>query len=338
MQKIENYEDIIGQSAAVNEILHWLKKHEKPIIIYGGTGSGKTLIPRIIAKKENLQLIELNPNDVDLLNKVKSVSKEGSLFGKKLIVLDEIEGFNGIDSVFNELKESNHPTILIADDAYNKKLRNIRNECLLIKLRKIPSNIIEKYLIRLCKENNLKIDFNTIKEIAKNSNGDLRSAIIDIEHNLGVRERQKSIFETLDTIFHSKNVNDAINAIRDCDKDLDEIMLWVEENISEEYKDPKQISEAFDLLSKADLFRKKILKNQNFRFKKYSQDMIASITLIKSNNKFTRYKPPEFFRKRKTNEEMENIEKLSRFLHCSKRGVANQIRYIEIFSKELKLK
>jgi hypothetical protein len=56
------------------------------------------------------------------------------------------------------------------------------------------------------------------------------------------------------------------------------------------------IAAAFNALSKADIFRSKVMKNQNYRFNKYMKEMMASISLIENpQRKFVMYRPPQRF-------------------------------------------
>jgi hypothetical protein len=112
----------------------------------------------------------------------------------------------------------------------------------------------------------------------------------------------------------------------------------VEQNIPLEFKDSREVAQAFDLLSKADLFRSKIIANQNYRFKKYMKDLIAGVTLVGKNKRFIMYKPPDRLillgrakALRNKDSEYENLENV---LHCSKRKIREQMPYLNIILKK----
>ncbi|UCC91938.1 MAG: hypothetical protein JSV39_01590, partial [Candidatus Aenigmatarchaeota archaeon] len=153
----------------------------------------------------------------------------------------------------------------------------------------------------------------------------------------GFRERETNIFSILPTIFRSKNINAAKKAIRDCDKDPDEIFWWVENNIQQEFTDPDSLANAFDTLSKADVFRQRVLEQQNWRFKLYMIDTLAGISLAGETSKsFTPYKPPQRFlmlsRLKRKGAEMSGVfEKLVPYTHSSVKVVKNvYIPYLKI--------
>jgi replication factor C large subunit len=324
----------------------WLKnwKPGKALLIYGPTGTGKTLITRLIAKERSMSLFELNASDERNASSIKEkllpASKEGSLLNKRLIVMDEVDSFGqsdrgGIAELAKIIKGSANPIILIADDAYNDKLRSLRGYCELIRIRKIPKNSIEKKLMEIAARENLKVDIETIKRIAENANGDIRSAINDLAFsNVIYRDVEKNIFEVLNSVFRAGNLRKAIHAIDSSDKDLDELFWWIEQNIPLEYTDPELIAKALDILSKADIFRSKIIKNQNYRFNKYMKDLMASLSLIENlQRKFILYRPPgRFITLGSTKVSRKDAEEFykSLGLKCSMKKIKEQSPFLKI--------
>jgi len=321
------------------------------LLLYGPTGIGKTLIASVIANEKNMRLLEINASDKRTSSSIKEIlepaTKDGSLSKRRLILIDEIDGLSSVDrgavsEIKRIIKESKFPIILIANNAYDPKLKILRNYCELLKVKRIPVNLIERKLIEICKKEKLKIDNATIREIAINSNGDIRSAINDLEiSSSGYREREKNIFDVLRTIFKGKDLKTVLRSIDRCDKDIDEIIWWVEQNMCTEFKNPEEIAKAFEILSKADLFRSKIIISQNYRFKRYMKNLIAGIFLVKKKPyyRFNLYKPPDRLmilgRTKMIRHKRDEIYKnLGNFLHCSKRKVKEQLPHLEIILKE----
>jgi replication factor C large subunit len=126
-------------------------------------------------------------------------------------------------------------------------------------------------------------------------------------------------------------------SIRNCEKNIDEIFWWVEQNISNEYEDPREVAAAFEFLSKADMFREKVFKTRNYRLKNYMLNMIASVSLAKKTpyRKFVSYKPPDRLillgrTKASRNKMNEVYGKLAKNLHCSKRKIRKQMPFLKI--------
>jgi replication factor C large subunit len=347
--KPKKLDEIIGQTLVIKKVLNWLDnwKPGKALMLYGPTGIGKGIIIELVARKKNLNLVEVNASDsrdASSIKKLIPATKNGSLFKERIILIDEVDNLSrddrgGSSEIIDLIKNSSYPIILIAQNAYDKKLKTLRNYCVLLKLRKVPKNLIERKLMEISKREKLKLNYKIIKEIADNSDGDVRSAINDLEiESFGYREREKTVFETMQAIFKG-DFESALRAIELCDKNLDEIFWWVEQNITNEYRDLEDIALAFEFLSKADLFKSKIYKNQNYRFKKYMRDMIASISTIESKKRFTRYKPPDMLiilgrTKAKRKEADEFHGELGKHLHCSKRKIKEQMPYLNIIMKK----
>lgn len=344
--KPKNLVEVISQKNIINSILEWLRKWKagKALMLYGPSGLGKNLIVELVAKERGLSLLEINASDkrnADSVKRLIPATKDGSLLRGRLILIDEADKLSvsdrgGSAEMIDIIKKSVYPVILIAQNPYDKKLRTLRSYCDLLKFRKIPKNIIERHITDIARKEGIVIEPETLRQIAENSDGDIRSAINDLEMRaMGQREREKSIFETMQAIFKG-NLKEALEAISLSEKNLDDIFWWVEQNIGIEYDNIEDIATAFEFLSKADMFRGKIYRNQNYRFKKYMRDMLASISTLESKKGFTMYKPPDTLiilgRTKKKREEAEMLYgELASKLHCSKRKVKEQLPYLKLF-------
>lgn len=345
--KPNSLKEVVGQTDLILKTIDWLKKWKpgKALLIYGSTGTGKTLVIKLIAKEMKMSLFELNASDErsasSMKEKLLPAAKEGSLFNKRLILIDEVDSFGqsdrgGIAEVIRAIKESANPIILIASDAYDNKLRSLRGYCELLKVRRIPKNLIEKKLIEISSKEKMKIDGEIIKRIAENADGDMRSATNDMifSSESVYRDKEKNIFEVLNTIFRSKDLRKTLQAIDRSGKDLDELFWWIEQNIPLEYQNKELISQALDILSKADVFRSNITKNQNYRFNKYMKDMMASISLLENPQKrFMLYRPPGRFitlgSTKVSRKEAEEFYK-SLGLNCSMKKMREQAPFLKI--------
>ena len=108
--------------------------------------------------------------------------------------------------------------------------------------------------------------------------------------------------------------------------ELDEIALWIEENIPSEYSG-NALVKAYEALSKADVFKGRIYRQQHWRFLVYQSFFlsagISSATRLKSN-KFTQYKRPSRILKiwlsnQKNAKKKSIVEKYSKVTHMSKK-------------------
>ncbi len=347
--------EIAGQDSAIKKVVEWLKKPQKALLLYGATGTGKTALAEALANDLNYDLIELNASDLrnkeQIENALSSAVKQKSLFKKgKIILFDEVDGLSpgdrgGAFAIIKIMKESEFPVLLTANDAYSPKLREVRQFCILVQLKKIHPLSIEKRLREVSEKEKIKVSFSAIKQIAKSAEGDMRAALNDLESfaggEAGERERKKNVFEVVRAVFKTMSAEKAKEVLEQSDKSLEEIFWWIEQNIAEEYEKPEEVAKAFEFLSRADLFHARIRHNQNYRFLVYFKELIAAVALAKQKPyyKFTSYKPPERLiimgkTKSERHQADAEAEELAKRLHCSKRIVKRDfLPYLNIIEK-----
>lgn len=355
----KNLKEFVNQQKALTVFLRWIKnwKSGKALLFYGPPGTGKTALLQAYANEKNLDFIELNASDYRSVKQIREVlgqsMQQKSLLGKgKLFAIDEIDGLSGMEDrggvseIIKVIKTSSFPVVLTANNPWDPKLRNLRNYCQLVEFKKIHVFDVEKRLKEICVKEGVKWENWVLRTLAKRSNGDLRAAISDLEtvasgrkkislkdlEVLGYREIEESIFDALKMIFKTKSVLAAKLSISNVDKDPDEIFWWIENNIAREYEKPEEIAKAFEVLSKADLFRQRIRLRQYWSLKKYMIDlMTAGVANAKKAmyRKFTRYQYPSKLivlgrTKVERNEERERLLRLSKSLHCSTRKIKSE--------------
>jgi len=360
-------EGIVGQGKAVSDTLGWMSswRKGKALFLHGPPGSGKTLLAEIIAKKGNLQLIRMNASDRRTAEGIDSLlsdaSRTHSMFHKgKLILIDEVDGISGrsdrggIPSIIRIIKDSSFPVIVIANDAWNTRLSPLRKVSTMVKFNKVMTPSIEKMLREICKKEGIGFDEDAIKGLARWSQGDMRSAIFDLQivsmgrksltsgdmESLGFRERESNIFSMLPTIFGSRNINASRKLIRESDRDPDEILLWIESNVHQVFRDAEGLARAYDILSRADIFRARVHIQQNWRFKGIMSDMMAGISLSGHSAGYVPYQHPQrimmLARSRSRREAMRMAAtKIGEHAHCSRKiAIRDYFPYMRIILKK----
>ncbi len=365
--------DIVGQNEAVEQILTWIKAWvpgKKALLFHGPPGVGKTTLVLALSEEKNFDLIELNASNYRTASQINEVVgrsvKQMSLFKKgKIFLIDEVDGITGREDrggtseLIKMIKQSYHPIILTANNIWDQNIRSLKEYCQMIEFKKISYWDTIKKLQYICNEEKVKCGTDVIKILAKRSEGDLRAAINDLEmlsrdkeeiglddlENLGQREREENIFEVLKIIFKTRSAISAKLAINNVDKDPEEIFLWIEENIANEYEKPEEIAKAYDAISKADLFRGRIKIRQEYKFLKYMIDLMTSgVALSKKEmyRKFSRYKYPDRIKTlslTKTEREEKNavLQELSSKLHCSVKKVRTQfLPYLRTWNSKIR--
>jgi replication factor C large subunit len=294
--------------------------------------------------------------------------RQASLFKKsKIFLIDEADGIvgredlGGVGAVIKIIKESRFPVVLTANNPWDQRLRSLRQYCQLVQFKKISVYDIEKRLKEICGKEKIKVDGEVLKQLANISGGDMRSAINDLEtvsqgrtkitasdlEILGYRERETNVFEVLRNIFKSKTAFVARQAANKSDKNPEELFWWIENNICNEYEKHEEVAAAFEALSKADIFRQRIMKRQNWRMLAYMIDIMTGGVSAAKNaayEKFTRYNYPSNIIMLGRSKEgraavKEVLKKLSASNHCSiKKFRSEMLPFFKTMMKSSKFK
>jgi len=342
--KASKYEDIFGQDKAIIELKQFLKEFpkKKALLLYGPAGTGKTSIVEAAAKENNLEIMELNSSDLRNRKRLEEVLKpaaeQSSLFKKgKIILMDEVDGVTGTDiggipELLRVIDLTKHPIIMTCNDVWQTKLAPVRIKSKMIELKPLDIGTIASILSRIAEKENLRRDPHFLKQVAIKSQGDARAAINDLQvHSSSEdlliditekRDVEASIFNILRMIF--KERGDFLNIFDTTSMSIDEIFLWLEENIPREYKG-ETLVKAYAALSKADVFRGRVYTNQSWRFLVYQNVFqSAGVSYAKSRRAegFTRYEKPKrvlkiWLHNQKTEKKKTIAKKYARLVHCS---------------------
>jgi len=313
--------DVKGQDLAVSKLKNFIGtfynisnlRKKKAIILHGPPGTGKTTLAHVAALETNAEIFELNASDLRNKGKLEEVLKpameQKSLTkNKKIILVDEVDGISAVDrgglpELLYLISLSKYPIIITANNIWDKKLNTLRIKCEMVQLKEIDYKTIKDLLICILKKENSFIEDKFLTNVALKAKGDLRAAINDLQTIsklkdpsiiLDERNKEIDIFNALKMIFKGKPTKETLEIFDSVNMSIDEIILWVEENIPAEYQGV-ELAKAIDALSKTDIFRGRIYKQQYWRFLVYENILLSyGISASKKSIKtgFTSYKKP----------------------------------------------
>jgi len=317
--------DIIGQYSGIVKFTNFIQRQsKKAAIIYGEPGVGKTLAVRVYASEREYELYEIPPsstrNKVQIIERLRPASIQPSLFGgNKIILIDELESFSGtsdrggITALIEIIKNTKYPIVITANDPWNSKYKTLRKYCELIKFDPVDYKSIEKYLGKVSKLEKIDVEPVVLKKIAARSQGDVRSALTDLEvltkqkgkiRNEDIydlfREREESIFYAVKITLKSFDATLALSTFSDVKVDSSEYSLWIDQNMHHEYLDPDALRNGYISLSDSDIFRNRISNNQNWNLAYYA-NVSATAGVQQAKNEVSQtistYRRPEIMLK-----------------------------------------
>ncbi len=351
--------EVVGNKEAVAEFLGWIggwlkgNPAKKAALLYGPAGVGKTSLVHAYSKENGWEVIEMNASDfrtrenIDRIVGAASVQSSITSPRGKIILIDEVDGIEtrvdagAIQALVKIIEKSRVPIVLTANDPWDPRFSPLREKSLLIRFRRIQKQTIVACLKRIAASEKLNIPEEKIKEIAEKAEGDLRSAINDLQLissagevrlEVGERERKEEVFDALAAVFNAKSYNGAVNVFKNIDLEPSEFFTWILDNAPEQLS-PKDLATAMEYLSKADLYLQRISTKQDWHLLRYAIPfMTAGVALAKKSplGRFVKFNYPTKIRYLSQisswREVAEGIcEKIGKALHMSRRKARTEM-------------
>ncbi|MCW4020203.1 MAG: replication factor C large subunit [Candidatus Bathyarchaeota archaeon] len=305
--KPQTLSEVVGNDQAKTKILQWVHQWDKKppkkraLFLYGPPGTGKTVTVEALANDLDLELVQSNASNYRTADAVERFAGRASQYGtlsgrKRLILFDELDGITGtadrggLRVIAQIAKNTAYPIVLIANNAYNPRFSTLRKNCQLVEFKRPPQTQVTRLLKGICSREGVEAEEDALKLIAERVNGDVRSAVNDLQALtqgksrltfddvawLSSRDRKEAIFSTMRKIFYARNLLDARRAADTADVDLDMLFEWIYENLPHHVKDPKELAATMDMLALADIYRGRIGKTQNWTLMRYFIDFMTA--------------------------------------------------------------
>jgi replication factor C large subunit len=305
--------EVVGNVKAAEDLKEWAEsihnaKSRKAAILHGPPGCGKTSAAYALASEKGWEVIELNASDQRSEGVIKSIvgpASTSNTFSRttRLIILDEADNLHGNEdrggtkAITEIVKRSTQPIILIANELY-KMGKPLQRNCKVIRFQKIRSERVVRVLKRLSAVEGIVVEEEALRVLAENANGDLRSAINDLQAisildsgrgvvkgdiATGKRDVEESIFEVLKKIFGESGdgrgyeMQEVLYALYSLDKTPDETINWIYANLPNAYGNGEEESflRGLHYLSRADTFLGRTRSRENYKFWRYASSLMV---------------------------------------------------------------
>ncbi len=324
-------DEVAGNPTAIEELKRWALDWErgrkgKPVMVHGPTGVGKGAAAFALAETMGWEVVEMNASDLRNRENVERVigaaSVSGGLFGaRKLILIDDVDAIagrsdrGGSGAILEVMKAAQNPVILTSADYWGQGIKNLRAYCAPVEFRRVNSHSVAGVLVRILKDEGISAEAGVAEKLAEMANGDVRSAVNDLQMvaegrkkveaaDLSVllgRDREKKVWDSIRTLLKTMDYDEAVKLTwGSMDVDPDMFFKWVEENVPLEYEKKEDLARAFNWLSRADIFMKRIIARQYWGLMRYSTVLsTAGVALAKDApySKYVKYSFPAIIRR-----------------------------------------
>jgi len=289
-----SFDSITGQTTTIkilqNSIIN--NKIGHAYLFYGPRGTGKTSTAKIFARsvnclepnngiqcekcdgclksieKECIDIIEIDAasnNGVDEIRDLKTkVSFVPAELKYKVYIIDEVHmlstgAFNALLKTLEEPPE--YVIFILATTELNKVPSTIISRCQLMEFKKLTENQISDRLKYISENENIEIDDDAIKEIAKYSNGGLRDAIGMLEKIVSYKSSKITVDDVREIMgnISINEINEFINLIND--KDISTIITKINDYYDAGIDLSKMVYSIIDTLTNKMILEKKYNAN-----------------------------------------------------------------------------
>lgn len=352
--------EVVGHEQAIARLTNYLRTYkpgQKPIVLAGKPGIGKTSIVHALANELDMELLEVNASDERNKDAIESIIGSASVqqslfFRQKAILIDEADGVSGqkdrggVAALVALIPRSRFPLIFTANDAHSEKLKPLIKISEVIELDPPTHEQVRGRLAHIAKQEGIDFDDESLSAISRRCGGDLRAAINDMQsvarneritkddiELLDDREGREEVKAALLRIFKTTSAEVALPAFDNVDEEPDTLMLWIDENLPKEYKSAEDLARAFDALAEADRFFGRIRRWQYYRYYVYIYNLLSAGIATAKDKKYagtTEYKPTSRILKmwiynQKNAKRKKIAETLSPHLHTSSRRVRQDV-------------
>ncbi len=299
---VDSLDGVVGNPLSIEYLKRYAADIEKgnsrkPVLLYGPSGTGKTLVVHMLAKWIGWNLVEMSASDyrdsAAIERRLHVSSGTRSLFGaRNLLMLDEIDELSGRfdsgapSSIGRLVSDSKSPVIFIANNMWDQSISFLRGKVDTVEFKKLSVLDIAKILGNAAQKLGVEANPKIIDAIASRSAGDGRSAINDfivmigsdeqMLDSIGLRDRKADIFSVLDKIFGSNTYSAPLRAISTSDVDNDMMIKWIDENLPYRYSQVSDIKSGYSSLANATKFSNRASRRQYYTYWRYMNVMMSS--------------------------------------------------------------
>ncbi|MDD1675732.1 MAG: replication factor C large subunit, partial [Methanomicrobiales archaeon] len=293
----QHIRDLVGNLQALQAMVGWARAwspQNRPLLLYGKPGTGKTSSVHALARDMEWDLIELNASDQRTKTALEKVAGASALTtsltgaARKLILLDEVDNLHGsadrggAKALIDIIKRSRQPIILVANTLQDVP-QELRSRCEPLQFRAIQARSLIPRLRYICTAEHVRCEDSLLHEIANRAGGDVRAAItvlhaaavgrdaLDVRDlHTSSKDERSTIFDLMSAVFRGRPHEELIRQAQGSGETPEKIVQWLEGSVSL-LPDPRSVARAYRFLRRADLYLGRTFRRQYYTLWRYAQ-------------------------------------------------------------------
>lgn len=201
----KKFSEVIGQESAVNTLVDMGRRKAMPhvLLFVGGSGTGKTTLARIVARKlkcTGLDFLELNAAKERGIEMVRGISQRMGLAPVsspcRIWLLDEVgllthEGQSALLKMLEDTPQ--HVYFFLATTNPEKLKETIKTRCTTIACRAIRTADLELLVAKIAAAEGKTLDELVVEKIAETAQGSARAALVILHQIIGMETVEKQM-------------------------------------------------------------------------------------------------------------------------------------------------
>ena len=299
--------DVQGNNKDVKELKQWVqtyKRGDKPQLLVGQPGVGKSSSIQAIANELDIPLMEINASSARTSDDIEQFVHDAQATpfggGKKIVMLDEADSMSGrsnLKPLYDMLDDAANPTVVIVNDEW-ETLGGIKSRCNTRKFN-LSTPSIKSKLKKIAKSEGLDIPVSTLERLANRES--LRDAIQDFQQYVDsdetelrsdTRNYDQSVFDAVDDVIRGEQTR--------FEEPPTQAIQWIDQNIRGRYR-MVEAWMAWDALSRSDMYLQKA-GGDDYSWWKYAgalQDQVPNMRLTKPWHGYIKKSPPNWGREKR---------------------------------------
>ncbi|MEM2919253.1 MAG: AAA family ATPase [Candidatus Nitrosocaldus sp.] len=228
--------EMVGNEDARLEAYRWLagwRQGDRPLLLIGPPGIGKTTMAKALANEFGYELFELNASDERTKERLESILKplleNANIYSRRILLfLDEVDGLHGtydrggLSALLSILKDApSIPVIMAANSDSGEVIKELRKVSKVVMMKNIPPRLLLLYLDHVLTSEGKSMSIGERLRVVVECNGDVRSMLNMTQSfvGMGVSGMEPISYSTpidaaINSFFAAGSIEEAVDALR----------------------------------------------------------------------------------------------------------------------------